>query len=211
MTNTLIYKIIELLFLFLLIPLMLMFNTLRWINFILVILAVAYCIIIQIKSKDARFSSIFKFQKPEYIKTIILRFIFAAIISTIIMYILNRETLFSIVITNPRLWLMISIFYTIFSVVPQEFLYRTFFFKRYESILPGNKVYLIILNAAFFSIAHIFFKNILVIAITFAGGIIFALSYYKTRSLLITSIEHAVYGFWLFTLGAGEMLAFPGS
>ena len=211
MTNTLTYKIMELLSLFILIPLMLLLNKFRWINVLLILLAFTYCIIIHIKSKDLRLTSFFKIQKREYVKIIIFRFITTAIISTILMYVFNREALFSIVLTNPRLWLMISIFYTFFSVLPQEFLYRTFFFKRYESILPDNNFFLIVFNAAFFSFAHIFFNNILVILITFAGGIIFSLSYIKTRSLLITSIEHSLYGFWLFTLGAGEMLAFPGS
>jgi hypothetical protein len=26
---------------------------------------------------------------------------------------------------------------------------------------------------------------------------------------MLTSIEHAIYGNWLFTIGMGEMLAFP--
>jgi hypothetical protein len=41
------------------------------------------------------------------------------------------------------------------------------------------------------------------------GGGIFAITFFRTRSLLLTSVEHALYGSWLFTLGIGEMLAFP--
>lgn len=125
------------------------------------------------------------------------------------MYLFNREALFSIVLERPLLWLMISIFYSLFSVLPQEFLFRTYFFNRYESIFPSNKIYIVLINAALFSFAHIFFRNIFVLLLTFAGGILFAFSYIKTKSLLLISIEHAIYGFWLFTLGVGEMLAFP--
>jgi CAAX protease family protein len=67
-----------------------------------------------------------------------------------------------------------------------------------------------LINAALFSIAHIFFRNIYVIILTFSVGILFALSYIKTRSLFLVSIDHAIYGFWISTLGVGEILAFPG-
>jgi hypothetical protein len=54
-----------------------------------------------------------------------------------------------------------------------------------------------------------FFKNTLVLFLTFLGGVLFALTYNKTRSTLLVSIEHAIYGSWLFTVGMGNMLGFP--
>jgi membrane protease YdiL (CAAX protease family) len=54
-----------------------------------------------------------------------------------------------------------------------------------------------------------FLKNSLVMLLTFLGGILFAITFHKTRSTLLVSIEHAIYGIWLFTVGMGEMLAFP--
>ena len=53
------------------------------------------------------------------------------------------------------------------------------------------------------------FQNILVLFTTLIGGIFFTLTYNRSKSLLLTSIEHAIYGNWLFTIGMGEMLAFP--
>jgi membrane protease YdiL (CAAX protease family) len=58
-------------------------------------------------------------------------------------------------------------------------------------------------------LAHLFFKNTLVIVLTFLGGILFAITYHKTNSTLLVSIEHAIYGCWLFTVGMGSMLGFP--
>jgi len=46
--------------------------------------------------------------------------------------------------------------------------------------------------------------------LTFIGGVLFAYTYQKTKSTALVAIEHAVYGNWLFTVGMGEMLAFPG-
>jgi membrane protease YdiL (CAAX protease family) len=48
-----------------------------------------------------------------------------------------------------------------------------------------------------------------VLAFTFIGGILFAYTYQKTKSTLLVSIEHAIYGCWLFTVGMGTMLGFP--
>jgi membrane protease YdiL (CAAX protease family) len=103
---------------------------------------------------------------------------------------------------------MILFIYSFFSVYPQELIYRTFFFQRYESLFRSNLVFTLV-NAAVFSLAHIFFKNTLVMLLTFIGGILFALTFKKTKSTLLVSIEHAIYGCWLFTVGMGAMLGFP--
>jgi hypothetical protein len=40
--------------------------------------------------------------------------------------------------------------------------------------------------------------------LTFFGGYLFAYTYAKTRSLLLVSIEHALYGCLLYTIGLGR-------
>jgi len=44
----------------------------------------------------------------------------------------------------------------------------------------------------------------------FTNKNIFIFTYTKTKSTTLVSIEHALYGNWLFTVGMGQMLAFPG-
>ncbi|MEM5566908.1 CPBP family intramembrane glutamic endopeptidase [Psychroserpens sp. AS72] len=95
-----------------------------------------------------------------------------------------------------------------FSVYPQELIYRTFFFQRYQMLFKSQTLFILI-NATLFSLAHLFFKNGLVMILTFIGGLLFALTFKKTKSTLLVSIEHAIYGSWLFTVGMGEMLGFP--
>ncbi len=99
-------------------------------------------------------------------------------------------------------------FYSLFSVYPQEIIYRTFYFKRYSALFKNEKLFIFV-NALVFSLAHLFFKSSLVIVLTFLGGLLFALTYLKTKSILLVSIEHAIYGCWLFTAGMGSMLGFP--
>jgi membrane protease YdiL (CAAX protease family) len=118
------------------------------------------------------------------------------------------EKLFFVVKENPGLWLGSSLFYAVVSVYPQELIYRHFFYWRYSHLLSPRLF--LALNALLFSLAHTLFMNGLVFALTLAGGFLFANTYRKTQSLVVTSIEHAVYGLWLYTVGLGEMLAFPG-
>jgi CAAX protease family protein len=68
---------------------------------------------------------------------------------------------------------------------------------------------LLFVNAIVFSLGHIFFRNTLVLVLTFFGGLLFAYTFSKTKSTLLVSIEHAIYGCWLFTVGMGSMLGFP--
>ncbi|MGJ8678694.1 CPBP family glutamic-type intramembrane protease [Paraglaciecola sp.] len=142
--------------------------------------------------------------------TMLARFSLFVLASTLLVWLFLPESLFSVVLNNPVLWIAISVFYSVFSVYPQEFLYRLFFFERYKNLV-SNPTLFIVINASLFSFAHIFFQNILVFVLTFVGGIIFALTYKKRQSLLLVSIEHSAYGVWLFTLGLGKMLAFPGA
>ena len=98
--------------------------------------------------------------------------------------------------------------YSFFSVYPQELIYRTFYFQRYEMLFKNRAIFIFV-NAVIFSLAHMFLRNSLVLLLTFLGGILFAITFHRTRSTLLVSIEHIIYGSWLFTVGMGEMLAFP--
>ena len=125
-----------------------------------------------------------------------------------LMFITDPNNLFIVVRKNPLMWISIALFYSLFSVYPQEFLYRLFFFERYRSLFQSRRVFLLV-NAAVFSLAHLMFWNGLVLILTLVGGLLFASSYERTKSLTFVSLEHALYGVWLFTIGMGEMLAFP--
>jgi membrane protease YdiL (CAAX protease family) len=139
-----------------------------------------------------------------------LRFILFAVASTTLVWWYMPEELFSVALGNPLLWVGISIFYAVMSVYPQEFIYRLFFFKRYQHLIQNSAIFIFV-NATLFSFAHLFFQNTLVFILTFVGGVLFALTYRKRHSLMLASIEHSAYGVWLFTLGLGKMLAFPGA
>ncbi len=173
-----------------------------------VLAAFGYVLWVTLSKRLVPKKDLFVLGSRPYWKFVWIRFALLVVCSVLFMYLTVPEKLFSVVKTNPGLWVGISIFYSLFSVYPQEFVYRSFFFKRY-GFLFKNSWALIGINAIAFCLAHIGFKNGLVLGITLVGGVLFAITFTKTRSLLFTSIEHAIYGSWLFTVGMGEMLAFP--
>jgi len=104
---------------------------------------------------------------------------------------------------NPGFWAIVMAAYPVVSVYPQGVLYRAFFFHRYQGLFPGHWA-MILASAAAFGFLHIIFRNPLAVALTLAGGVLFASRYGETGSLATSSMEHALYGCWLFTVGLGQ-------
>ena len=120
----------------------------------------------------------------------------------VMIWFIDKERIFFLVHKMPWLLLIISIFYPLFSVVPQSLIYRSLFFHRYK-ILFKNDTLQIILSGLFFSFGHILYKNILVLALAFIAGVVYAYHYNKTKSLAMNVFEHSLYGVWLFASGLG--------
>ena len=202
------YRIAELLLIFVLIPVSFLLSYPIGIKVGIGIVGFIY--ILYLLKKEGLLSP--KFNLPSswnvFLKETILKLISIAVITTIYVYFVDQKALFNVLINKPGLWIIILCVYSLFSVWPQELLYRTFFFQRYRVLVRNEKLF-IVLNALLFSLAHTFLNNPLVFVLTFIGGLLFAYTYTKTNSTLLVSIEHALYGNWLFTVGMGEMLAFP--
>ena len=113
------------------------------------------------------------------------------------------ESLFALIKRAPRLWIAVMILYPLLSVYPQELLFRAYFFRRFETLF-GSGAGLIAASAIAFSFVHIIFGNWIALSLTLIGGVLFATTYRQSGSLLLTSIEHAVFGNFLFTIGLGE-------
>ena len=59
-----------------------------------------------------------------------------------------------------------------------------------------------------FAFLHIVYDNVWAIALTLAGGVMFARTYHQKRSLYWVSIEHALYGAE-FTVGLANFFYEP--
>jgi len=113
------------------------------------------------------------------------------------------ELLFSMVRTAPILWLAVVILYPLFSVLPQEFLFRAYFFRRYQTLF-GRGSTMIAASAIAFGFVHIIFGNWLAVVLSAIGGILFSTTYLRTASLTLVWLEHALFGDFLFTIGLGR-------
>jgi CAAX protease family protein len=113
------------------------------------------------------------------------------------------DLLFSLVRTAPIVWLAIVILYPLFSVLPQEFLFRAYFFRRYETIF-GRGSAMIAASAIAFGFVHVIFGNWLAVLLSAIGGVLFSTTYLRTASLTLVWLEHALFGDFLFTIGLGR-------
>lgn len=113
------------------------------------------------------------------------------------------DTLFYCIRHKFRLWCIIMIIYPVFSVFPQEVIFRAFLFRRYSGIVSSERT-LIHLSAIVFSFAHIIYFNPVAMLLTLGGGYLFAWTYSKTGSLMLVSLEHALYGCTIFSIGLGR-------
>jgi len=134
------------------------------------------------------------------------RFLVGALMMTVATYALAPQDFMLLPRHNPRLWLAICVLYPPLSVYPQEVIYRAFFFEQSAHIFPGLRVpWLLALNVALFGFAHLVFGNIWAPILAAAGGLLFASTYLKSRSVMCAALEHALWGNLIFTIGLGPL------
>ncbi|OAB78692.1 CPBP family intramembrane glutamic endopeptidase [Cochleicola gelatinilyticus] len=203
------YLLTEFFLLFVVLPVSFALPYAFWIKAGLTIAGFVYIVFILKRSKNIQFRVKKHLPWNQFWKRIGITFLCVIVSTTLFVYFTEFNALFFVPRNHPGLFVLILLIYTFLSVWPQEIIYRTFFFERYE-LLFQSKALLVFINAIIFSLAHLFFRNTLVLVLTFIGGLIFGTTYLKYRSTTLVSIEHALYGNWLFTVGMGQMLAFPG-
>ncbi|CCQ11768.1 hypothetical protein PALB_26690 [Pseudoalteromonas luteoviolacea B = ATCC 29581] len=132
-------------------------------------------------------------------------FFIGALFSGMLYGLINQENWFAMPRQSTQDWLMLLLFYPILSVLPQELIFRSYFFHRYKRIIP-SKALRILLSATTFALAHCVYDNVIAISLSFFGGLLFAYTYAHSRSLLVCVLEHSLWGLWIFTLGLGVYL-----
>ncbi|WP_316015702.1 CPBP family intramembrane glutamic endopeptidase [Roseobacter sp. HKCCA0434] len=105
--------------------------------------------------------------------------------------------------TETALWLTILALYPLVSALPQELIFRPLFFRRYGALVPSGAG--IWINAALFSLAHLMYRDWIVLAMTFSGGLAFAWAYERRGSFWTAVLMHALAGGIVFTVGLGRL------
>lgn len=120
-----------------------------------------------------------------------------------LIWLLKPEILFQLPREKPALWAVIMVAYPILSVYPQGLIYRVFFFHRYREVFK-HPAAMIFMAAFLFGFMHIIFLNPVAPVLTFIGGLLFSWTYHRTQSAILASVEHAIYGQLMFTVGLGS-------
>lgn len=138
----------------------------------------------------------------ENLKPVLIRWVFACVGMVAFLYWYNPGQMFNLVEARPDVALRIVFLYPLLSALPQEFLFCTFFFHRYRTFF-GDGLKMVIASAVVFAFAHVLYINPVAPVLSLAGGLIFAQTYRKTKSLALVTIEHGLYGNALFLIGLG--------
>lgn len=136
------------------------------------------------------------------LREIALLFVPLALMLVVFTWLYVPERFFVFPRDRTQLWALVMLLYPLLSVYPQEVIYRTFFFHRYRSILGGSWK-IVVASAVAFGYAHIMMANWIAVVFSAIGGLLFGYRYLLHRSTLLASIEHALYGNFVFTAGLG--------
>ena len=94
---------------------------------------------------------------------------------------------------------VLLLFYLLFSVIPQEIIFRFLFFYKYKDYF--NKFEILLLNSLVFSFCHLIYFDIYILLFSFFGNLLFTFNYMKNKSLLVVIVEHFLLGQTLIILG----------
>lgn len=135
------------------------------------------------------------------------RLLLSTLVLVLVAALTMPQHLFDLPRSMPVVWLLFILGYPLFSVYPQEVLFRAFFFSRYQKLFKTDRT-LIWVNAILFGWMHVAFANVAAVVLTLISGWFFAMTYHKTRSLRMVWLEHALYGALVFTIGYGRLFVF---
>lgn len=137
------------------------------------------------------------------LRRITFTFLIGAVLLAVMLWIIKPDNFFILPRQRTALWAVIMVGYPLFSVYPQELIYRAFLFHRYRMIFPKPWM-MIAASAVAFGYVHYPFGHFFVVILSTIGGAMFAWSYHRSGSIWAPWLEHAWYGQLIFTIGLGE-------
>lgn len=136
------------------------------------------------------------------LRVVLARFAVCAPLLTALLWLIEPDRLLDLPRRNATLWAVVMVGYPVLSVYAQEVAFRAYFFHRYEPMFARRGA-LVAASAAAFGYAHVIMHNWWAVGFSAVGGVFFGMTYARSRSLLASCIEHALYGCFLFTIGWG--------
>lgn len=196
-----IYMILEFLFFYVFVPFIAIRFLDGWLKIIpLLLIALFFYLILR---KDPEFDKKILFRlNRQHLRKSIPRIIIISILLVWFTFWIFPDLFFKYPFEDFEDYVITLFLYPVVSVIPQELVYRVYFFHRYKKIVP-EKYLLMLSNAIIFGLTHWIYGNWVAPIATFLVSWIFIFTYLKSKSLLNVSLEHYIYGFIMFTVGFG--------
>ncbi len=202
-----IFKYLELFIIFITLPLFYHFNLFPGHKSLPLLVVFIYCLIWLLKNKKSlNFQFGLRYFKGW--KLMLIRILVSGIVIFIATWLFIPEYLFYLPKNRIGLWVLIMVFYPLWSAYPQELIFRAYFFERYASLFSNTKI-IIALNTILFGYMHFIFGNWVAVVGATIIGFIWAFTYSKNKSLLAVAIEHAIVGNLIYTIGLGQYFYVP--
>jgi len=166
------------------------------------------CVLVLRFDRRHDFGRLFAMPDDPDLRELALRAAAVTLLVLVLVRLLQPSGLFAFPRQEPVIWMVIMLLYPLLSALPQELIYRSFFFQRYKVLFRDEKV-LGYASAFAFAFLHIVYDNGWALGLSLAGGLLFAHTYRQTRSLFWVSVEHALYGCIVFTVGLGNYFYEP--
>ena len=199
--KTKLLRLLELLVIYVAVPLLFYLKYIPLHRLLTLFLVFGYCLTVLLINRNFKWSSFSLVGFRGWI-SLLLRVSIATLIILALTYFIIPNYLFVLPYNKPMYWLAIFLLYPLWSVVPQELIYRSFFFNRYKVLFRNEKV-MAVASAAFFAFLHIVFNNWIAVLCSFTIGSLWSFAYLRHRSLLAISVEHSIVGIILFVVGLG--------
>lgn len=137
------------------------------------------------------------------LKPILLCFTLLVISTLCVMYLWPRLLSFNTTLVLGASSILVFLLYPLFSVLPQEIIYRTFLFHRYKLLFPSKYARMLI-SSLMFGLAHMIYGSLLVLVLSLLAGLLFSYRYFSSGNTALVIIEHSMWGSFLFLLNLGS-------
>jgi membrane protease YdiL (CAAX protease family) len=171
--------------------------------FFVLAIAAAICAFLLLRDPGFDRRHLWRVNRPGHsLLSVLVVFVPLSLFLAVITWVLLPDKVLAFPRARPMLWLLVMLLYPPLLAWPQELYFRSFFFHRYRALF-NSPVKMIVANALSFGLAHLFYSNWVAPVLSFGGGLLFAWRYHSSRSLPLVSLEHALWGDYLFTIGLG--------
>ena len=136
------YRLAEFFILFVVFPVSLVFEYNIFLKLIFGLLGFVYVILVLLKIERLKWQLSQNLEWNSFWKKTMFKLMAIGTVTALYVCIVDIDNLFVVIRNKPLLWLGILFIYTLFSVYPQELIYRTFYFKRYQLLFKSESLFI---------------------------------------------------------------------